>query len=57
MEAKDIRPYLIQKLNDEHRFWSWETDSICDVPDDSLIEKVLIYLDLDDINKLFQILP
>ena len=57
MEAKDIRPYLIQKLKDEHRFWSCETDSICDVPDDILIEKVLIYLDLDDINKLFHILP
>ena len=42
MEAKDIRPYLIQKLKDEHRFWSCETDSICDVPDDILIEKVLI---------------
>lgn len=57
MEAKDIRPYLIQKLKDEYRFWSCETDPICDVPDDILIEKVLIYLDLDDINKLFHILP
>ena len=36
MEAKDIRPYLIQKLKDEHRFWSCETDSIRDVPDDIL---------------------
>lgn len=31
------------KLKDEHRFWSYESDSVNDVPDDILIsEDVLI---------------
>ena len=53
MRVEEIRPFLIKKLKDEHRFWSYESDSVNDVPDDILIEKVLIYLDLDDIDKLF----
>lgn len=57
MRVEEIRPFLIKKLKDEHRFWSYESDSVNDVPDDILIEKVLIYLDLDDIDKLFMILP
>ena len=57
MRVEEIRPFLIKKLKDEHRFWSYESDSVNDVPDDILIEKVLIYLDLDDIDKLFQLLP
>ena len=57
MRVEEIRPFLIKKLKDEHRFWSYESDSVNDVPDDILIEKVLIYLDLDDIDKLFLILP
>jgi len=53
----NIRKGLIKRLKDEHRFWSHDTDSITDVSDDILIEKSLIYLDLEDIDKLFQILP
>lgn len=57
MDNSEIRQYLIGKLKDERRFWSYDTNSIDDVPDDILIEKVMIYLDLDDIDKLFLLLP
>ena len=48
--------FLIEKLKEENRFWSYApgfADS--DVPDDILIEKTLIYLDLDEIKVLFEL--
>ena len=57
MNNIEIRKELVKRLKDEHRFWSYDVDSVTDVPDDILIEKVLIYLDLKDIDKLFLILP
>lgn len=53
----EIRKGLIEQLKNENRFWSYDMDSVKYVSDDILIEKVLIYLDLNDINKLFAILP
>ncbi len=41
--AKDI---LADKLRQEHCFWSFDPNSIKDVPDDILIEKTLRHLDL-----------
>ena len=57
MECKlnDIRPFLIAKLKQEHRLWSYENDSIQDIPDDVLVELVMLYLDIDEINMLFQL--
>ncbi len=57
LDIVNIRKELIKRLKNEHRFWSYDADSIKDVPDDILIEKSLIYLDLKDIDKLFLILP
>lgn len=57
MDIVEIRKELVKQLKDGNRFWSYDTDSVKDVPDDILIEKVLIYLDLKDIDKLFKILP
>lgn len=48
--------FLIEKLKEENRFWSYApgfADS--DVPDDILIEKTLVYLDLDEIRMLFEL--
>lgn len=48
---------LLGKLKQEHCFWSFNEESINDIPDDMLIEKTLLYLDLDEIDLLFQIYP
>lgn len=52
-----IKQELLAKLKQEHCFWSYNEDSIKDIPDDMLIEKTLLHLDLDDINRLFLIYP
>jgi len=50
-----VKPYLIDKLKQEHCLWSYDTNSIHDMPDDMLIELVMLYLDIDEINMLFSI--
>lgn len=45
------REILKQKLIACNSFWSVKIPP--EIPDDVLIEKTLIYLDLEDINKLF----
>ena len=57
MNINAIRPYLIDKLKCAHCFWSYEGDSIDDIPDDILVELVMLYLDIDEINLLFQLIP
>ena len=54
-QVKDIRSYLIAQLKAHHCFWSYETNSIKEVPDDVLVELVMLYLDLDEIELLFQL--
>ncbi len=51
----DIRSFLLEKLKQEHFLWSYDNYSIHDIPDDVLIELVMLYLDLDEINLLFQL--
>ena len=57
MMKKDvaIKPYLIEKLKQEHCLWSYDNNSIHDRLDDMLIELVMLYLDIDEINMLFSI--
>lgn len=55
MSSADIRHILTEQLEQEHCFWSMRPQSVHDIPDDILIEKVLVYLDLADIDKLFTI--
>lgn len=50
-----VKPYLIEKLKQEHCLWSYDNGSIHDMPDDVLIELVMLYLDIDEINMLFSI--
>ena len=55
MQKEDVKPYLIERLKQENAFWSYNIDAIKDVPDDILVELVLLHLDLDDIDRLFEI--
>lgn len=48
---------LVRKLKDEHCFWSYAEDSVKNIPDEILIEKTLVYLDLDEIDSLFHLFP
>ena len=58
MTAKDaIKSELLDKLKQEHCFWSFNSDSIKEVSDDLLIEKTLLYLDMEEIRQLFSIFP
>ncbi len=55
MMQVSIKSELLEKLKQEHCFWSFNEDSISDVSDDMLVEKTLQYLDLEDIDQLFKI--
>jgi len=52
---QDIRNLLIEKLKNEHVFWSYEDPDPGIINDELLVEKVMIHLDLDEINLLFKI--
>jgi len=54
-EGIDIRAFLIDKLKQQHCLWSYENDSIHDIPDGVLVELVMLYLDINEINLLFQL--
>ena len=54
-EVKEVKPYLIKKLKQEHCLWSYENDSINDIPDDGLVELVMLYLDIEEIDLLFKL--
>ncbi|MDD6002129.1 MAG: hypothetical protein PUC50_08075 [Bacteroidales bacterium] len=57
MAAKNTRRhFLIDKLKEEKCFWSYASGfADCDVPDEIIIEKTLVYLDLDEIKVLFEL--
>ncbi len=57
MPDDGIKQDLLAKLKQEHCFWSYDESSVQDIPDDMLIEKTLLYLDLKEINSLFRIYP
>lgn len=57
MKSNNIQNQLLSKLITNHRFWSYDMQKAVDIPDEILIEKTLIYLDIDDINLLFQAFP
>lgn len=55
--AEDIRNLLNQELAKQRAFWSYKNPEPELIPDDILIEKTLINLDIEDINKLFLVFP
>lgn len=48
---------LSKKLIERNSFWSFKMSQNNPIPDEILIEKTLIYLDIEDINILFKIFP
>ena len=52
-----LRRELFEKLDGAHAFWSYENVTADTLPDDLLIEKVFVHLDMDDIAKLFELFP
>ena len=57
MNKAEVKRGLINRLKKANAFWSYQADAIKDVPDDILVELVMLHLDLDDIDKLFEIYP
>jgi hypothetical protein len=52
-----LKVQLADKLISNKVFWSYADVKADDISDEILIEKVLIYLDIEDINSLFLIYP
>ncbi len=48
---------LVNRLHQENAFWSYEKSEVMQIPDDVLISKVLLHLDIDDIKNLFKLYP
>ena len=53
MKNVDVRQQLFRKLKKENCFWSYDISKMKSISDEALIEHVLLYLDIDDINRLF----
>ena len=53
MQNIELKRDLIKRLKKANAFWSYNQQSIKDVPDDILVELVILHLDMDDIDKLF----
>ena len=54
-EYSDIRKHLINSLKQGQCLWSYDVASIQDIPDEVLIELVMLYLDIEEIDMLFKI--
>lgn len=52
---EDVKKELFRKLKKENCFWSYDVSKMKSISDEALIEHVLMYLDIDDINKLFDV--
>lgn len=50
-----LKQHIAARLIDNKLFWSYGPVDASDIPDEILIEKALIYLDIDDIDNLFRI--
>jgi len=55
----DIKKQLFEELRDKHYLWSYDTSEMNEhnLTDELLIEKVLMYLDMQFVNMLFFIYP
>ena len=52
-----LRKGLEKKLYEEKVFWSYDKSGIDIIPDDVFIEKVLLHLDIEDVQILFMLFP
>ena len=58
-KKSEIREYLFEQLKANHALWSYDKSAMTahNLPDEFIIEKVLMHLDLDDIDMLFLLFP
>ncbi len=56
-KIKEIKDNLLNKLKEEHAFWSYSDQSVSleNINDNHLIAMTMRYLDLSEIRQLFQI--
>ena len=52
---QSVRQQLFRKLKKENCFWSYDVSKMKSISDEALIEHVMLYLDIDDIDKLFSL--
>ena len=57
MKNRSEKTHLVRRLKDQKPFWSYDMQDVAEVPDEILIEKTLLYLDIDEINLLFRLFP
>lgn len=50
---ENARKQLYRKLKKENCFWSYDVSKMRSISDESLIEYVLLYLDIKDIDQIF----
>jgi hypothetical protein len=55
INPKQIRRDLLKKLQQVNAFWYYDPLAVSGISDDIVIEKVLEYLDIEEIRQLFQI--
>ena len=51
----NVREQLFRKLKKENCFWSYDISKMKSISDEALIEHVMLYLDIEDIDKLFSL--
>ena len=56
-KEEKIKDDLLKKLQVENALWSFNKSLFSQIPDDLLIEKVLIHLDIDSISSLLTLFP
>jgi hypothetical protein len=57
VDNKILRKRLEKKLFEESAFWSYDKSSINIIPENEFIEKVLLHLDIEDVQALFSLFP
>ena len=55
MKQENVRQQLFRKLKREKCLWSYDVSKMHSISDEALIEHVMLYLDIDDINQLFDL--
>ncbi len=57
IDCERLKSELAEKLKMEHAFWSVDPSSLSVIPDEVLIEKTLLHLDIEDVKSLFVLFP
>lgn len=57
MSENQIKTHLIEQLTQEHCLWSYAPETAHSISDEELMEQVLVYLDIDDIDLLLRLYP